>query len=179
MYLILGFLEAFIQQTVTHQWAPRPTCFCAQAADLVHVYILSPPMNTRIRPQTSPGSRGQPRENSGRLVFAAIYIVLGTFARKMTAQKWPQPAPKPPAPKPPVAPMPWESPGTPWGALGSSGTPWGALGDPGGALGDSGGALGDSGGALGDPGGALGHPLGGAGRVNYIHKLPMNRPSGR
>ena len=82
--------------------------------------------------------------------------------------------------------MPWESPGTPWGALGSSGTPWGALGDPGGALGDSGGALGDSGGALGDrggalgdPGGALGHPLGGAGRVNYIHKLPINRPSGR
>ena len=27
MYLILGFLEEFIEQTVTQQWAPRPACF--------------------------------------------------------------------------------------------------------------------------------------------------------
>ena len=27
MYLILGFLEEFIEQTVTRQWAPRPACF--------------------------------------------------------------------------------------------------------------------------------------------------------
>ena len=46
MYLILGFLEALIEPTVTRQWAPSPTWFCAQAADLVRASHLMVPGGT-------------------------------------------------------------------------------------------------------------------------------------